>query len=188
MARVPRYCRLTRVVRDIPSHDILVGNKMSNFREIAERAAAAKGVRSADIRAREIRDGDFDPASLAGIETRYETSLGREIFLEWVTPEDRVVAFLRLSLPNMSAFLEEIEASAMIREVHVYGRVAGLGEHLEGRAQHLGLGRKLIARASELAKGSGFTDLAVISSVGTREYYGSLGFSSGPLYQHLAIG
>jgi elongator complex protein 3 len=188
MARVPRYCRLTRVVRDIPSHDILVGNKMSNFREIAERAAAAKGVRSADIRAREIRDGDFDPASLARIETGYETNLGREIFLEWVTPEDRVVAFLRLSLPNASAFLEEIGTSAMIREVHVYGRVAGLGEHLEGRAQHLGLGRRLIARAADLAKGSGFTDLAVISSVGTREYYASLGFSSGPLYQHLAIG
>jgi ELP3 family radical SAM enzyme/protein acetyltransferase len=38
MRRTPRWCRLTRVVRDIPSPDIVVGNKRTNFREVAEHA------------------------------------------------------------------------------------------------------------------------------------------------------
>jgi elongator complex protein 3 (tRNA carboxymethyluridine synthase) len=184
MARVPRYCRLTRVIRDIPSHDILVGNKMSNFREVAERAADARGVRSADIRAREIRCDPFDPGSLSLVETEYETSVGREHFLEIATAEDRLVGFLRLALPRTPSFVAEIGESAIIREVHVYGLVAGLGERGEGKAQHLGLGRRLIDRASSIAAGAGYRDLAVISSIGTREYYGALGFETNGLYQH----
>ena len=55
----------------------------------------------------------------------------------------------------------------MIREVHVYGRVAGL--HQRGQnAQHRGLGRMLIERACDIARENGYTAINVISAIGTR--------------------
>jgi elongator complex protein 3 len=186
MARVPRWCRLTRIIRDIPSHDILVGNKSTNLREVAEGEATRRGLKLANIRAREIRGAMFDASTLATIETEYETGVGREVFLEVIAPEDRIVAFLRLSLPSRPSFIEEIATSAMIREVHVYGAVASIGERDPEKPQHLGLGKKLIDRATAIAAASGYDDLAVISSIGTRRYYADLGFSPGPLYQHRA--
>lgn len=71
---------------------------------------------------------------------------------------------------------------AMIREVHVYGTVAGLHKTGKG-AQHLGLGKQLIAHAETIAKEHGYTSMNVISSVGTREYYRKQGFIDDGLYQ-----
>ena len=71
----------------------------------------------------------------------------------------------------------------LIREVHVYGVTVGIGQRQEGRAQHLGLGRELIERAIEIAAGHNYEKLAVISSVGTREYYRKRGFVDGKHYQ-----
>ena len=72
----------------------------------------------------------------------------------------------------------------MIREVHVYGRVVSLGDQHQGRAQHLGLGTRLVEEAARRAGEAGYKDLAVISAIGTREYYRRLGFADGPLYMH----
>jgi elongator complex protein 3 len=182
MLRVPPYCRITRVIRDIPSHDIVVGNKMSNLRELAERAIAKRGGRSRDIRAREIRRDPIGPLRLE--ELAYDTSAGRERFLQLVTGEDRIVAFLRLSLPDCPSFVGELGASAIIREVHVYGEVVGLDEESEHRPQHAGLGRMLVERAAEIAREGGRSSIAVISAIGTRAYYRKLGFQDGALYQH----
>jgi elongator complex protein 3 len=187
MRRVPRYCRLTRIIRDIPSHDILVGNKMTNFRELASAEAQRRGVESVDIRAREIRGDPFDPDQLRLVDTAYETGIGGERFLEFITPEDRLVGFLRLSLPREASFINEVRGGAVIREVHVYGTLAAIGERSSKKAQHLGLGRRLIENASAIARDAGYGDLAVISSVGTREYYRDLGFTDGSLYQHQRI-
>ena len=75
---------------------------------------------------------------------------------------------------------------AMIREVHVYGVAARVGQ--EGTAaQHRGLGRSLVARACELSREAGFERINVISAVGTREYYRSLGFTDHGLYQQKAL-
>jgi elongator complex protein 3 len=51
----------------------------------------------------------------------------------------------------------------------------------------MGLGRKLIDRAREIAAKAGHRDLAVISAVGTRAYYRGLDFEDGRLYQHVRI-
>ena len=65
----------------------------------------------------------------------------------------------------------------MIREVHVYGPALGIGSASAGEAQHLGLGRRLIAEAQVRARAAGFDRLAVISAIGTRGYYEKLGFT-----------
>ena len=180
LRRIPEYCRLTRLVRDIPSHYILAGNKLTNFREVVTAHLAEQGFRSRDIRQRELRGHSCDPERLTLRSTGYDTSLGREHFLQLVTPEDRLAAFLRLSLPAS-------EGGAMIREVHVYGVAADLGERSPKKAQHLGLGRRLVEQAARLAAEAGYRDLAVISAVGTRDYYRALGFRDRGLYQHRSL-
>lgn len=185
LLETPDYCRLTRVIRDIPGTDIVDGNKLTNFRELAERALAERGESSRDIRAREVRQTEVrrDDLHLARIE--YETSAGSEVFLQFVTSDDRLAAFLRLSLPREPVPVSEVQYSAMIREVHVYGRLVEIGARDDGRSQHLGLGRELIEEARRLAAADGFERLAVISSVGTRAYYRALGFDDGELYQQI---
>jgi elongator complex protein 3 len=188
LLHTPAYCRVTRVIRDISASDIVVGNRTANLREVVEERLAAQGRQLQEIRSREIRSGEVDD-SRALLEERatYETSVGLERFLTVTTAGDRLLGFLRLMLPKQPAFIEEIRESAMIREVHVYGEVAGIGEPAGARSQHRGFGRRLVARAAELARGAGYSDLAVISAIGTRSYYARLGFTRGRLYQHLRL-
>jgi elongator complex protein 3 len=179
----PEYCRLTRVIRDIPSTDIVVGNQMTNFRQLVEAELDRQGERSPDIRAREVRFRPVDMDNLLLDEVWYDTSTGQEIFLQYITPERDIAAFLRLALPTDIPITAELAGAAIIREVHVYGQSLELGEAASGRAQHLGLGKQLIEYAAAIARERGYTRLAVISAIGTREYYRKRGFEDGPLYQ-----
>jgi elongator complex protein 3 len=140
-----------------------------------------------DIRTREIRGLEFAAEALTLSDQVYRTSIGEEHFLEFATADDHLVAFLRLSLPDAPLPDPELRSSALIREVHVYGDSLGLGRRTESGAQHLGLGKRLIDRAAQLARDAGFEDLAVISAVGTRVYYRSHGFADGDYYQHRAL-
>jgi elongator complex protein 3 len=113
----------------------------------------------------------------------YATSCSGEVFLQYITPERHIAGFLRLSLPHEPAITDELADCAMIREVHVYGQSLEIGEASPGRAQHSGLGKQLIERAVEIARENGYKRLAVISAIGTREYYRKRGFADGTLYQ-----
>jgi elongator complex protein 3 len=180
--KTPPYCRLTRVIRDIPGTDIVDGNKATNFRQIVDQELTRRGQSSQDIRAREIRNERVDIETLTLDEMHYETSVGDENFLQMITPDGRIAAFLRLSLPPEST-IPELAGAGIIREVHVYGQTLDLGESIPGRAQHQGLGQRLIERAAEIAREAGYARLSVISAVGTRAYYRKRGFVDGTLYQ-----
>ena len=136
------------MIRDIPSTEIVVGNKVTNLREEVERRLGATGRRSRDIRAREIRRREVGPGELALRITCYDSSVGEERFLEMVTPDDRLAAFLRLTLPHRAADLEELEGRALLREVHVYGPALGIGRDARAEAQHRGLGSRLVSEAA----------------------------------------
>ncbi|MFC1755965.1 elongator complex protein 3 [Patescibacteria group bacterium] len=184
---IPRYCRITRVIRDIPSTDIVEGNKKTNFRQITERNLEKENIRSKDIRAREVRGKNVNLKDLELKITEYETTVSNEYFIEYVTEDDLIAGFLRLSLPKNKVFINEIQNSAMIREVHVYGQSMEIGDTKEGKAQHIGLGKSLMEKAEEISKKEGFKEISVISSIGTREYYAKNGYSKvlkDNLYQH----
>jgi elongator complex protein 3 len=194
LLNTPQYCRLTRVIRDIPSTDIVTGNKLTNFRQIAEQRLDQAGNQSQDIRAREIKNTKFTENELRLEKIIYSTPVSHEIFLQYVVDDQnhqekgrtKIVAFLRLSLPKGKNFIDELQNSAMIREIHVYGRVVDVGEK-DDEAQHLGLGTKLIEVAKEISQKKKYQKLAVISAVGTREYYRSRGFYDGELYQFIDL-
>ncbi len=183
LASVPSYCRVTRVIRDISSDDIVTGNQLTNFRQLAEQEVANRGGVCRDIRSREIRGDDFDAETLSLRATVYDAEVSEEHFLEFVTPEDRIVGFLRLSLPREKSFVVELGESAVIREVHVYGASLGFGDRANDKAQHRGLGGRLVEEAARRARAAGYDCLAVISAIGTRDWYRKLGFESAGLYQ-----
>jgi elongator complex protein 3 len=184
IAATPRWCRLTRVVRDFSAHDVAAGTHVANLREVAERALAARGERVAEIRSREVRGHAVAADALSLRDTAYTTSIGREHFLEFVTRGDRIAAFARVSLPGVRAAEPELTGAALLRELHVYGASLPLGARADAAAQHAGLGRALVDAAARTAREAGFAALAVISAVGTRPYYRRLGFADGELYQH----
>ncbi len=188
----PPFVRISRMIRDISAEDILVGNKKANLRQMVEKDIKAAGETIQEIRFREIRTSEITIEELELTNVSYETTTGIEHFLQWVTPDNRIAGFLRLSLPDVS-YVEQHQKKlpikpheAMIREVHIYGKVARL--HTTGEdAQHLGLGKQLIEAACKIAQKSGYDKINVISAVGTREYYRSLGFEGNGLYQQLQI-
>lgn len=185
--QTPEYCRLTRVIRDIPSTDIVSGNQLTNFRQLVEEELRRQGLRSPDIRAREIRHASVAPDALHLDEIHYDGGCSEEIFLQYITENRDIAGFLRLSLPTEAPITPELTGAAIIREVHVYGQSLEIGESAPGTAQHLGLGRQLIEHAAEIARARGYAQLAVISAIGTRDYYRKRGFVDGDLYQFRSL-
>ncbi len=187
MPITPRYCRLTRVVRDIPSTDIVAGNKLTNFRQIVEEELKKEGNPCQCIRCREIRGGIIKEEDLEMEVIIYKSSIGKEYFISYKTKsDDKICGFLRLAIPdkNLSEknFFDELKNRSLIREVHVYGKVVGIGSKEEGRSQHFGLGKRMIEEAEKVSREAGYKGIAVISAIGTREYYRNLGFSDEGLY------
>ncbi len=193
LKQVPRNCRVTRVVRDIPGHDIVAGATTSNLRETVEAAMDGAGTARHDIRSREIRSETFGKQT--DLETIWRTSTTSEVFVETSaaavdadgkTTQDRLLGFARLSLPEAGHIAPDELGAAVLREVHVYGPARRVGTSGGGLPQHTGLGRALVERARVIADKAGHKRLSVISSVGTRDYYRNLGFEDGDLYQHLS--
>ncbi len=193
IASTPRYCRLSRVIRDIPSQEIVAGNKKTNLRQIVEKYLREKGIEPEDIRSREIKGEEVKREDIVLEKIEYSTSTSREVFLSYnVKSEDKICGFLRLSLPKKNISknhpLEELKKSSIIREVHVYGKVVGIDkESKEGESQHLGLGKELVLLAEGISKKKGFKKISVISAIGTREYYKKLGYKRDDLYMFKRI-
>ncbi len=186
LTHTPKWVRLSRVVRDIPSQETATDHLPNNLRQIVQDELKDQQTPVLDIRAREIRNHTpTEPIVLR--QTPYTTTSSQEIFLQYVDQENRLLGFLRLCLPNTPSFIPELVGSAIIRELHVYGQVELLGDQESGQTQHRGLGKKLIAKAVELAKQENYQRLSVISAIGTREYYRKQGFGDGELYQHMNL-
>jgi elongator complex protein 3 len=187
LPNTPKFVRLTRIIRDIPSNEIVAGNKATNFRQIAENHIEKLGLEIKDIRSREIRDEDINWNDIKEEIIQYKTFVSTEYFISYITKkDDKICGFLRLSIPqkrlSKNNFIKELQNSAIIREVHVYGTLVNIGDESDGEAQHLGLGKQLIEKSEEIAKKEGFQKLSVISAIGTREYYKKRGFEKKQLY------
>ena len=188
---VPPYVRINRVIRDIPANYIAAGSTTSHLRVVVQREMKQRGLQCHCIRCREVRNEKVDVDALRPETTTYETDATTEHFLSYITPRGKVAGFLRLSLPSPAAprdeILDELRGCAVIREVHVNGPALEIGETSRGEAQHAGLGARLIDQAMQNARNAGYRRIAVISAIGTREYYRKHGFELGELYMVRAV-
>ena len=184
-ATVPEYCRINRVVRDIPSHNVVAGNKRTSLRQDIQLELERRGEVCRCIRCREVGGQEIDVKSLILKDLVYQINGCEEHFLSLNTADGSLAGFLRLSLPGSEAEktgLLDLDGAAIIREVHVYGQSLPVGQELEGAAQHAGLGTSLLVEADRIAIEKGYKRIAVISAVGTRAYYLDRGYQRGQLY------
>ena len=182
---IPRYCRVNRVIRDIPSTNVVEGNRRTSLRQDIHDELKRRGTACQCIRWREVRGQPVDAASLRLDDMIYQAGPTQERFLSYVTPDDKLAGFTRLSLPGAGApetGMPDLGGAALIREVHVYGQSLPVGAEKEGAAQHAGLGTLLLKESERIARESGFRRMAVISAIGTRRYYLDRGFERGQLY------
>ncbi len=197
---LPRYCRVSRMIRDFPTTSIAFGNKQSNLRELLDAEMKNRGIKCQCLRCREVGHvpGDHTNDKTQVIEERYENAGGTEIFLS-VENEDRsaVFGFCRLRLPltpcpyshRMGEGCEEVlkafpvlSGAAIIRELHTYGTALNINQYNQDASQHKGYGRLLMQTAEEIAKREGYEKMAVISGIGVREYYKTLGYAEQDTY------
>jgi len=183
-ALIPKYVRIPRLMRDIPGKFIIAGSKDLALRGTIKKKMGQAGVRCRCIRCREyghrLRDGwVIGEPSLARLD--YDTQGGKEVFLSYEDENETLFGLLRLRinnelLPEFPSF--EREQEAIVRELHIFGPEVPLGGRLAQAPQHHGLGEKLLREAERIAREEfGAEGLSVLSGVGAREYYRSLGYS-----------
>lgn len=170
---VPRYCRIMRVMREIPPEFLVAGTKRIDLRKIVAEKMKKQGLRCQCIRCREIGfsllKGEKIDKSLKLNKIEYYASNGKEFFIEVINKNDIIFGLIRLRIPNKSKEL-------LVRELHVYGPAVKIGKKEKGKTQHVGLGRLLMNEAEKIAKANNCNKIKVISGVGVREYYRSLGY------------
>lgn len=175
---IPYYCRINRLIRDIPATSIIAGNKVTNLRQILQDRMKAEGLACKCIRCREAKNAVITEEPRLFCET-YAANGGTEHFISYESKNrDTLYAFVRLRLPGKNAHIlfNELNGAAYIRELHTYGTLVGVAQ--SGNAvQHKGLGRKLMEEAERVARDNGWHKMAVIAGVGVREYYRKLGYA-----------
>lgn len=153
---IPPWVRIMRIQREIEASDIVSGPKMGNIRQLVLEQLRRQGIKCKCIRCREIglyeNKIEFSNDDILLFRTEYDASRGKEIFLSFEL-KDRLLllGFLRLRImanplrkelqvgshlvtrsdtKDMSDSLVESFNSAIVRELHVYGTVAKVGEQI----------------------------------------------------------
>lgn len=142
-----------------------------------------KGSSCKCIRCREVRNNFNEKEGYHLYRKDFEASLGHEIFLSLENKNrSKLYSVLRLRvsesvLKHEKSLIPVLTNAALIREVHTYGPVLGIGEKSTNATQHRGFGKKLIAAAEDIAKNEfGLSKMAVIAGVGARQYFYRLGY------------
>jgi len=176
---IPKYVRVPRLMRDIPGKFIIAGCRDLALRGSIRKRMNELGIRCKCIRCREYghrsRDGwPIGQPELTRLD--YETYGGREIFLSYEDENETLFGLLRMRVNSESSPLKG-EGRVRVRELHIFGPEVPLGERQGQAAQHHGLGGKLLREAERIAREEFFVGkLSVLSGVGAREYYRSLGY------------
>ena len=178
---VPPWVRIMRIQRDIPAKMIVDGVKKSNLRQLIHRRLSETGGRCRCIRCREVGSklDKLHPSEL-NIEvekTVYEASEGLEIFISAEDFEREVlIGYLRLRIPSERAHRPEVHDSAIVRELHVYGRMLPVGRRSPEAFQHKGWGKRLLQEAEDEAAKHGVKKILVTSGLGVKPYYAKQGY------------
>ena len=168
----PRYCRIMRIMREIPPQYLVCGIKNIDMRKDIEEEIRERKMKINEIRFREIgfalRDKRKVDPKIKIKTTKYKASGATEYFIEAKNKDNILFGLLRLRLDKGE--------TATVRELHVYGPTLKLSEKADSEWQHKGLGKELMREAEKVSKKKGYEFLRVISGVGVREYYKKTGY------------
>lgn len=204
----PYMIRINRLIRDIPEGYILGGIKDAGGRQRIEQMMKKRGLKCTCIRCREIKKKQVDPNYASLRITKYRASGGDEYFLEYITPNDEIIGFLRMRVSPDSGYhivrdkngnivsrelvFGELVDAAMIRELHVYGETVKVRrsdstdeiKEIDRTHQHAGFGTRLLHSSFVLAKMLGYSKMTVIPGVGVEMYYErkEFGFKKGEYF------
>jgi len=191
---VPKWVRIQRVERDIPSPLIVDGIKRSDIRELAYRKMKSMGLHCNCIRCREIgrkieRGEITENPRIEMLREDYYASGGREIFLSYDdVNNDAIIGYLRLRIPSIDAHRPEVrDSSAIVRELKVVGKEVPVDKRYGDAFQHMGFGKGLMEEAERISREEyGMKYLLVLSGIGAIEYYRKLGYEKyGPYVRKL---
>ncbi|KAM9339192.1 elongator complex protein 3 [Symphorus nematophorus] len=183
LALVPPWTRVYRVQRDIPMPLVSSGVEHGNLRELALARMKDLGTECRDVRTREVGIQEIHhkvrPYQVELIRRDYVANGGWETFLSYEDPEqDILIGLLRLRRCSPQSFRPELKGGvSIVRELHVYGSVVPVSSRDPSKFQHQGFGMMLMEEAERIARDEhGSSKLAVISGVGTRNYYRKMGY------------
>ncbi|KAF7459515.1 elongator complex protein 3 [Marmota monax] len=183
LALVPPWTRVYRVQRDIPMPLVSSGVEHGNLRELAFARMKDLGIQCRDVRTREVGIQEIHhkvrPYQVELVRRDYVANGGWETFLSYEDPDqDILIGLLRLRKCSEETFRFELGGGvSIVRELHVYGSVVPVSSRDPTKFQHQGFGMLLMEEAERIAReehGSG--KIAVISGVGTRNYYRKIGY------------
>lgn len=186
----PKWVRIMRVQRDIPTYITSSGVDKTNLRQYVEKICREKNIKCRCIRCREVgfysKNKDNIKINFNKIQittTEYNASKGKEFFIEAEDMKnDILIGFVRLRFPSQFLREEITEKSALIREIHVFSSAVQIGKKSEDSFQHRGLGKKLLKKAEEIARQNGKNKMVIISGIGAREYFRKLGYEMEGVY------
>ncbi|KAF1376308.1 hypothetical protein PFLUV_G00210160 [Perca fluviatilis] len=183
LALVPPWTRVYRVQRDIPMPLVSSGVEHGNLRELALARMKDMGTECRDVRTREVGIQEIHhkvrPYQVELVRRDYVANGGWETFLSYEDPEQEIlIGLLRLRRCSPQSFRPELKGGvSIVRELHVYGSVVPVSSRDPSKFQHQGFGMMLMEEAERIARDEhGSSKLAVISGVGTRNYYRKMGY------------
>ena len=163
--KVPNYVRIMRTQRDIPTKVSIAGVDKTNLRQLILQKTKCNCIRCNEIKS-EITNPKLSVK-------KYKASNGTEYFI-YIHQKKEIIGFCRLRFPKGKLRKEITKNSAIIRELHVYGKATGIKK--KGKVQHKGFGKQLMQKAEQICKKNNKTKLLVISGIGVREYYKKIGY------------
>lgn len=158
------------------------------------------GLACRDVRTREAGIRDIHhrvrPDQVELVRRDYRANGGWETFLSYEDPrQDILVGLLRLRKAGKATYRDELKGTititgstqvdlaaslrhaSIVRELHVYGTAVPVHSRDPGLFQHQGFGTLLMEEAARIARDEHGSDkIAVISGIGTRNYYRKLGY------------
>ena len=173
---IPKWTRVMRVNRDIPTNFTTSGVDRTNLRQYVDIKLKERGIKCNCIRCREPMQKEISWNNIKLNKIQYQSSNGTEVFLSIDDMKnDLILGFCRLRIPFKPFRKEITNNSAGIRELHIYGSLTQLNEI--GNVQHKGLGKQLLQEAEKISKEEfDCKKLLVISGIGVKQYYKNLGF------------
>ena len=174
---VPKYVRISRVLRDIPSKFIVAGLKDS-LRDIVRERMGQEAIVCHCIRCREYghrAQAGWEIGEPRLVRMDYDAAGGKEVFLSFEDEKETLFGLLRLriqSRPIPVLGQSQDGNLALIRELHVFGPEVPLSEQRMEAAQHKGLGKALLREAERIARDEfKACRMVVLSGTGAKEYY-----------------